>query len=123
MKPWGHVHEWGPTTRRHKGQRVYTCTTCPATTTSNRDGGPKDDCYPWGLTRREWELLRHLAQGRSRPWIAHHMRVKTTTINVYLWRIREKIGVDASVGRSDTSTVVFAYHCYINRNRSRGWRT
>lgn len=123
MRPWGHVHEWGPTTRRVKGSRLYRCTTCPATITSRSAGGPQEGAFPWGLTRREWEMLRYLSQGRSRPWIARHMRVKQSTVNVYLWRIREKIGVDAQVGLPDTSGVTFAYHSYVNRNRERGWRT
>lgn len=124
MREWGHVHEWAPTTQRRKGSRVYRCTTCPAETTSRSAHGPQEGAFPWGLTRREWEMLRWFSQGRSRPWVARHMGVKHGTVNVYLWRIREKIGVGAErVGVPDHGTVVHAYHCYVNRNRDRGWRT
>jgi DNA-binding CsgD family transcriptional regulator len=121
---WGHVHVWGRTGRRLRGVPEYRCQTCEERIYSKRAGGPQEGAFPWGLSRQEWEMVRWVAEGRSRPWIAHHMGTKTTTVNVYLHRIRAKIGVRAQrKGVEDTGSISFAYHCYVNRNASRGWRT
>jgi DNA-binding CsgD family transcriptional regulator len=47
-----------------------------------------------GLTRREGDILRHLAQGRADKEIAHHCRISPRTVHNHLRSIYAKLGVD-----------------------------
>lgn len=51
-----------------------------------------------GLTPREIECLRQLIGGSQTQEIADGMGVKTTTVNTYKQRLKEKIGVDSLAG-------------------------
>ncbi|MBA62565.1 MAG: hypothetical protein CMJ76_09395 [Planctomycetaceae bacterium] len=51
-----------------------------------------------GLTPRENECLRYLISGCQTTEIAISMGVKSTTVNTYKQRLKEKIGVDSLAG-------------------------
>ena len=51
-----------------------------------------------GLTPREMECLRQLISGSQTTEIANQMGVKSTTVNTYKQRLKEKIGVDSLAG-------------------------
>ena len=51
-----------------------------------------------GLTPREIECLRHLISGQQTAEIAEAMAVKSTTVNTYKQRLKEKLGVDSLAG-------------------------
>ena len=50
---------------------------------------------PKVLTVREWEVLRHFAQGKSYARIGEALGVGTTTIRNAVYRIQDKLGVDS----------------------------
>jgi two-component system, NarL family, nitrate/nitrite response regulator NarL len=45
-----------------------------------------------GLTRREYEILRHVAMGRTNPEIALALGLTRNTVKTYLQRTMEKLG-------------------------------
>ena len=45
-----------------------------------------------GLTRREYEILRHVAMGRTNPEIADALGLTRNTVKTYLQRTLEKLG-------------------------------
>ena len=45
-----------------------------------------------GLTRREYEILRHVAMGRTNPEIATELGLTRNTVKTYLQRTLEKLG-------------------------------
>jgi DNA-binding NarL/FixJ family response regulator len=45
-----------------------------------------------GLTRREYEILRHVAMGRTNPEIATALGLTRNTVKTYLQRTLEKLG-------------------------------
>tara|TARA_Y100001968_G_scaffold21364_1_gene16870 strand:+ start:1946 stop:2458 length:513 start_codon:yes stop_codon:yes gene_type:complete len=51
-----------------------------------------------GLTPRELECLRQLISGSQTSEIATNMGVKSTTVNTYKQRLKDKIGVDSLAG-------------------------
>jgi len=56
-----------------------------------RVGAPRQP--PKGLSRREREVLRLLAQGHSNQQIADQIRVSVKTVETYRTRLREKLGL------------------------------
>jgi DNA-binding CsgD family transcriptional regulator len=46
------------------------------------------------LTRRERDVLAVLAQGKSPTDIAADMQLERTTVHTYLYRVREKLGLE-----------------------------
>ena len=50
------------------------------------------------ITGREAECLRHLIGGLHTKGIAKAMNVKSTTVNTYKQRLKEKLGVDSLAG-------------------------
>lgn len=88
-----------------------------ATLTASRDAEPRTDVahvlgdefagtsssaveqgLPRGLTRREAEVLRHLARGLNRRQIAETLVVSESTVRAHLEDIYTKIGVSTNVG-------------------------
>ena len=57
-----------------------------------------DDDDDLGLTPREIECLRHLISGQQTAEIGEVMGVKSTTVNTYKQRLKEKLGVDSLAG-------------------------
>ena len=57
-----------------------------------------DEQEALGLTPREMECLRQLISGSQTVEIANQMGVKSTTVNTYKQRLKEKIGVDSLAG-------------------------
>lgn len=108
----GHAHAWTRTNRRDRGKWVWRCH-CGLRLASKRVDGPRCGRNPWGLGEQEWKVVVALADGRSRPWICRHLGVKSPTLNLYLVRIRSKIGVSAVVGVADTASIVDAYEAYV----------
>ena len=53
---------------------------------------------PRNITEREAECLRHLIGGLHTKGIAREMGVKSTTVNTYKQRLKDKIGVDSLAG-------------------------
>jgi predicted ATPase/DNA-binding CsgD family transcriptional regulator len=53
---------------------------------------------PAGLTRREFEVLRLLAQGLTNVQIAEKLVISVTTVNSYLSSIYSKLGVSSRLG-------------------------
>jgi ATP/maltotriose-dependent transcriptional regulator MalT len=53
---------------------------------------------PSGLTRREFEVLRLLAQGLTNGQIAERLVISVTTVNSYLSSIYNKLGVSSRLG-------------------------
>jgi DNA-binding CsgD family transcriptional regulator len=53
---------------------------------------------PAGLTRREFEVLRLLAQGLMNVQIAERLVISVTTVNSYLSSIYSKLGVSSRLG-------------------------
>jgi predicted ATPase/DNA-binding CsgD family transcriptional regulator len=53
---------------------------------------------PAGLTRREFEVLRLLAQGLTNVHIAERLVISVTTVNSYLSSIYSKLGVSSRLG-------------------------
>jgi DNA-binding CsgD family transcriptional regulator len=53
---------------------------------------------PSGLTRREFEVLRLLAQGLTNIQIAEKLVISVTTVNSYLSSIYSKLGVSSRLG-------------------------
>ncbi len=47
----------------------------------------------FGLTRREDEVLRLIARGRSNAEIAHELGITEQTVKGHLWRLYRKLGV------------------------------
>jgi DNA-binding NarL/FixJ family response regulator len=45
-----------------------------------------------GLTRREYEILRHVAMGQTNPEIAAALGLTRNTVKTYLQRTMEKLG-------------------------------
>ena len=45
-----------------------------------------------GLTRREYEILRHVAMGQTNPEIAIALGLTRNTVKTYLQRTLEKLG-------------------------------
>ena len=45
-----------------------------------------------GLTRREYEILRHVAMGQTNPEIASALGLTRNTVKTYLQRALEKLG-------------------------------
>jgi DNA-binding CsgD family transcriptional regulator len=45
-----------------------------------------------GLTRREYEVLRHVAMGETNPEIADALGLTRNTVKTYLQRALEKLG-------------------------------
>jgi DNA-binding CsgD family transcriptional regulator len=45
-----------------------------------------------GLTRREYEILRHVAMGETNPEIARALGLTRNTVKTYLQRTLEKLG-------------------------------
>jgi two-component system nitrate/nitrite response regulator NarL len=45
-----------------------------------------------GLTRREYEILRHVAMGETNPEIAGSLGLTRNTVKTYLQRAMEKLG-------------------------------
>jgi DNA-binding NarL/FixJ family response regulator len=54
---------------------------------------PPTSTYPLDLTEREWEVLAHLAQGRTNQEIAETLSVSENTVRFHLKNIYEKLGV------------------------------
>jgi predicted ATPase/DNA-binding CsgD family transcriptional regulator len=50
------------------------------------------------LTRRELDVLRHLAQGRTNAQIAEQLTISISTVNSYLRTIYSKLGVTSRTG-------------------------
>ena len=50
------------------------------------------------LTKREIECLRQLVSGKHTTEIARIMGIKSTTINTYKQRLKEKLGIDTLAG-------------------------
>ena len=46
-----------------------------------------------GLTQREREVFGHLAQGRSKPWVARELGISDSTVNTHVRSLYEKLGV------------------------------
>jgi predicted ATPase/DNA-binding CsgD family transcriptional regulator len=53
---------------------------------------------PGGLTRREFEVLRLLAEGLTNAQIAERLVISPTTVNSYLSSIYSKLGVSSRLG-------------------------
>ena len=58
----------------------------------SRRGEPRDHGYR-GLTAREFEVLRHVAAGRSNPEIAAKLFISAKTASVHVSNILTKLGV------------------------------
>jgi DNA-binding NarL/FixJ family response regulator len=58
------------------------------------DGGPllNRKLREHGLTRREYEILRHVAMGETNPEIAGALGLTRNTVKTYLQRTMEKLG-------------------------------
>ena len=51
------------------------------------------DAMPGGITPREVEVLRLLAQGRTNPEIAHELEISRGTVKIHVQHIIAKLGV------------------------------
>ncbi|MBT4012765.1 MAG: helix-turn-helix transcriptional regulator [Planctomycetaceae bacterium] len=79
---------------------LYECTAVPVETddiTVMATSVPIAQSYN-SLTPREIECLRLLVGGKHTASIAKNMGVKSTTINTYKQRIKEKLGIDTLAG-------------------------
>ena len=79
---------------------LYECTAVPVDTddiTVMATSVPIAESYN-SLTPREIECLRELVGGKHTASIAKNMGVKSTTINTYKQRIKEKLGIDTLAG-------------------------
>ncbi len=56
---------------------------------------PKVSAYPAGLTAREVEVLRLVAQGLTDAQIAEHLVISPRTVNWHLTSIYSKLGVSS----------------------------
>jgi len=56
---------------------------------------PKTHSYPAGLTAREVEVLRLVAQGLSDAQVAEKLVISPRTVNSHLTSIYNKLGVDS----------------------------
>jgi len=56
---------------------------------------PKSSIYPDGLTAREVEVLRLVAQGLTDPQVADQLVISPHTVNSHLKAIYGKIGVSS----------------------------
>ncbi len=70
---------------------VQASTLSPASGTSRGRG----TCYPEGLTRREVEVLRVVAQGLTNAQIAERLFLSPNTVNVHLYSIYSKLGLNS----------------------------
>ena len=80
---------------------IYECRATPVDTnevTMMVSSVAIEDNQPRNITGREAECLRHLIGGLHTKGIAKAMNVKTTTINTYKQRLKEKLGVDSLAG-------------------------
>jgi DNA-binding CsgD family transcriptional regulator len=79
---------------------LYECNAVPVDTddiTLMATSVPIEDSHN-SLSRREVECLRRLISGKHTAAIAQSMGVKSTTINTYKQRIKEKLGIDTLAG-------------------------
>ena len=65
---------------------------------SEQDGSPHEanklqDSTPAGITQREIEVLRLLAQGRTNPEIANELEISRGTVKIHVQHIIAKLGV------------------------------
>jgi two-component system, NarL family, response regulator LiaR len=65
---------------------------------AEQDGSPprankRQDSTPAGITQREIEVLRLLAQGRSNPEIAEELQISRGTVKIHVQHIIAKLGV------------------------------
>jgi DNA-binding CsgD family transcriptional regulator len=70
-------------------------------------GGPGDPNTP--LTRREFEILRHLAEGRTNAAIAAHLVLSEGTVKTHVRNILRKLGV------SNRVEAVASFHSHVHR--------
>jgi predicted ATPase/class 3 adenylate cyclase/DNA-binding CsgD family transcriptional regulator len=72
-------------------EQVLTALVGPSTTPP----APKAPTYPDGLTGREVEVLRLVAQGRTNEQVAEQLVISPRTVNTHLTSIFSKIGVSS----------------------------
>ena len=80
--------------------RLYACEAVPVDTddiTAMATSVPIDEVHN-SLSMREIECLRKLISGKHTAEIASSMGVKSTTINTYKQRIKQKLGIDTLAG-------------------------
>jgi len=68
---------------------------------------PRDSTYPDGLTAREVEVLRLVAQGLTDAQVAEQLGISRRTVNWYLTVIYSKIGVSS---RSAATRYALEHH-------------
>ncbi len=68
---------------------------------------PKASTYPKGLTAREVEMLRLVAQGLTDAQVAKQLVISRRTVNWYLTVIYSKIGVSS---RSAATRYAIEHH-------------
>src|SRR5262249_50254964 len=56
---------------------------------------PAAETYPPGLTEREVEGLRHVAQGLTRAQVAEQLVISAVTVSTHLRNIYDKLGVNS----------------------------
>jgi len=81
-------------------------TTAPAGPSSVRHT-PKASAYPVGLTAREMEVLRLVAQGKTDVQVAEHLVISPRTVNWHLTSIYSKLGVSS---RSAATRFAIEHH-------------
>src|SRR6266702_735004 len=74
--------------------RVEVSTPTPAGQPSTSNGKPFPT-YPAGLTAREVDVLRLVAQGLSDAQVAEKLVISPRTVNSHLTSIYNKLGVDS----------------------------
>ena len=68
---------------------------------------PKAPAYPDGLTAREVEVLRLVAQGLTNEQVAEQLVISSRTVNTHLTAIYRKIGVSS---RSAATRYAIEHH-------------
>ena len=74
---------------------------------SERDGSGPTRGYPYGLTEREVEVLRHLAGGRTNDEIAKELFVSVRTVERHVANIYAKIGAR---GRANATAYALSHN-------------
>ncbi len=76
-------------------QEPVTMPTAASVASSTAPPVPKAPAYPDGLTAREVEVLRHVAQGLTNEQVAEQLVISPRTVNWHLTSIFSKIGVSS----------------------------
>lgn len=102
MNPRGHYHTYVRSDARvaRDGRRtrgpgmLWQCTGCEKDVWTVREDGPQYGLHPWALNGREAEALTYLTDGRTVPYVAHHMGITLRGAQNIVSVIRRKIGAD-----------------------------